>query len=117
MDVMIASQKWEDMAYYHAKSLIPQLPKAERYAMGTMMRQLVVKIGCRIARATVIRDPRQKLREVQEADYALMELKTMVRLADRLEYIDKKKFEISVRQTAELGRILGGWTKTLSTQG
>ena len=117
MDVLIAGQKWEDMAEYLLKCLIPQLPKSERYAMGTQMRKLVVEIGTRISRATVMRDRNCKLHEVMEADYSLNELKTLIRLADRLCYIDKKKFEVSVRHTSEIGKILGGWTKSLSIRG
>jgi len=117
MDVLIAGKKWEDMAEYILKCLVTQLPKSERYAMGAQIRNLVVKIGSRISRATVIRDKRYKLQEVMEADYALNELKTLIRLADRVQYIDKKKFEVSVRYTSELGKILGGWCKSLTIQG
>ena len=117
MDVLIAGQKWEDMAEYILKCLVTQLPKSERYAMGTQIRKLVVQIGTRVSRATVIHDRQYKLREIMEADYSLNELKTLIRLADRMQYIDKKKFEVSVRYTSELGKILGGWTKSLSTRG
>jgi four helix bundle protein len=117
MDVLIAGQKWEDMAYYIVHDVVKQLPRAERYAMGMQIRSLVLSVGTHISRATMIRDTRYKIREVAEADYALNELKTVIRLADRLRYIDKKKFEISVNYTAELGRILGGWNKSLSTRG
>ena len=117
MDTMIVYQKWEDYAEYVLKCMVNQLPKSERYAMGTQIRQLVLKVGSHISRAQMIRDPRHKRYEVDQADLALNELKTIVRLADRLHYIDKKKFEMSVRYSSEIGRILGGWNKALSTQG
>lgn len=116
-NTLIAYQKWEDMAEYILKCVVTQPPKSERYALGEQMRNLTVGIGVHIARAVAIRHVGMRKREVEEADCDLCALKVLIRLADRLRYIDKQKFGQCALYTTELGKIIGGWTKSLSTQG
>lgn len=117
MDQLSVQQKWEDMAEYILKCVVVQLPKSERYATGTIMRTKVVEIGVHIARAVMFSSVSYKRGEIAKADLALGELKILLRLARRLAYIDSKKSEVSARYTTELGRMIGGWNKSLSTQG
>ena len=74
-------------------------------------------LNMEIIKAVAIRHVGMRKKEVEEADCDLCALKVLIRLADRLHYIDKQKFGQCAMYTAELGKIIGGWTKSLSTQG
>lgn len=117
MKDLIVYQKWEDMACYMLKSVVTQLPKSERYALGSHFRNTTIQMGVAIARANVIRDPYHRRREMETADRALCQLKVMTRLAWRMEYIDGKKHEVAIRHFVELGKMLGGWLKSNASQG
>lgn len=117
MQELVVYQKWEDCTEYLFKCVIPQLPKSERYAMGSHLRNSTIEMGKSIARANNIRDTKFRKKEIENADLALCELKIMIRLAYRLKYIDLKKHEVSVRYLAELGKMLGGWLKSYASQG
>ena len=114
---LILYQRWEDMAEYMFKCVVPQLPKSERYALGSHLRNTILQMGVSIARANNIRDAKYRKNEMEIADRALCQLKIMVRLIYRLQYIDPKKHEVSIRYLAELGKILGGWLKSNSSKG
>lgn len=117
MTDLVIYQKWEDMAVYMLKSVVTQLPKSERYTLGSHFRNTTIQMGVAIARANVIRDPGYRRREMETADRALCQLKVMTRLAWRMEYIDGKKHEVAIRHFVELGKMLGGWLKSNASQG
>jgi four helix bundle protein len=114
---LIIYQKWEDMAEYMLKCVVPQLPKSERYALGSHFRNTILQMGVAIARANSMRDPKYRKKEMETADRALCQLKIMIRLSYRLQYINPKKHEVSIRYLAELGKILGGWLKSYASKG
>lgn len=117
MTDLVIYQKWEDMAVYMLKNVVTQLPKSERYTLGSHFRNTTIQMGVAIARANVIRDPGYRRREMETADRALCQLKVMTRLAWRMEYIDGKKHEVAIRHFVELGKMLGGWLKSNASQG
>jgi four helix bundle protein len=109
-------QKWEDAAEY-LYYVFANLPKSERYTMGASLRGSLFACGASISRANRIRSVSARIAEIKDADRALMELKVMLRLAHRMRFVSPKKYEISAGKLAELGRLLGGWLKSFSTQG
>ena len=67
MTDLVIYQKWEDMAVYMLKSVVTQLPKSERYAMGANPKAYGGH-RCAYCRAVAIRHVGMRKKEVEEAD-------------------------------------------------
>lgn len=114
MDPLIVYQKWEDAAEY-LYCAFSQIPKSERYTMGSGMRASLFQCGASIIKANKIRDKKLRRTEIENADNELANIKIMLRLAYRMKFIDNKKYQISSEKLTELGKILGGWLKSTTT--
>lgn len=53
--------------------------------------------------------------DLAQADVELIKLRAYLRLALERKYTSPTQFGYAAQQTAELGRLLGGWLKTLKT--
>lgn len=116
MEVLVVYQKWEDAAEY-LYHLFTNLPKSERYTMGASMRDSLFSCGSHISRANKIKNLKLRREEIERADKDLADLKVMIRLAYRMKFISTKKYEVSAAKLTELGKMLGGWLRSCSTQG
>ena len=107
-------QKWEDMAmnlYVALKSY----PKSERFTLAAKTTDALLKIGISMVRAkSVGNNKAEKIAAIKAADLALVELKVLVRLGMRLEFLSLKKYETLAGQFTEIGKMIGGWLKSAS---
>jgi len=55
----------------------------------------------------------QKLPSLQKASIKLDLLKILLRLAQDTKCLDNNKYQQLISQTLEIGRMLGGWIKTV----
>lgn len=112
MEPMKVYQKWEDMALY-LYGATRQYPKSERFTLAADTVRATIQSGTAIARATNIPSEAGKRREIEKADNALAELKVLVRLGMKLGFLPMKKYEILSGQLTEIGKMVGGWIKSV----
>jgi four helix bundle protein len=106
-------QKWEDMAKYLYIAL-QSYPKSERFTLAADTRQALWALGRYIYRANAVPGKAEKRRMIEQADLALVDLKLLVRMGMALEFLSLKKYEILCRQTVEIGKMIGGWLKSVN---
>lgn len=58
---------------------------------------------------------KEPLRLLRSTDERLARLKVLLRLSHELGYLSHGHYEEAARRTAEAGRLLGGWLKTLAS--
>lgn len=89
-----------------------QFPKFERFVLGAEMRQSMWGL----LRLIVVCNKRYfKKTTLQELDAELDLLRSQVRIAKDLGYLDFKKYEHWAMLNDEIGRMLGGWIKSLNS--
>nr|WP_272888927.1 diversity-generating retroelement protein Avd [Stutzerimonas stutzeri] len=101
-------QRCEEMIQY-AYVTIRHFPKFERHVLGAEIRETVWKL----LRMIIICNKRyHKKTTLTDLDAELDVLRSQVRTAFSLQYIDLKKYEHWARMNDELGRMIGGWMKS-----
>lgn len=110
MDDLKIRQKCEEMIVYGYVAL-RQLPKYERHVLAAEIRTSMWTL----LRLIILCNKRyHKKTTMQDLDAELDLLRCQVRTAYALQYIDVKKYEIWSRHLDEVGRMIGGWFKSLS---
>jgi four helix bundle protein len=109
---LIAWQKGMDLAeaVYRASEVFP---REETYGLKAQLRRSVVSIPSNIAEGHGRESTRDYLRLLSIAYASLLEVETQLLLAARFGYIDQERCDTLLGQTAELGRILNGLTRSL----
>jgi hypothetical protein len=57
----------------------------------------------------------EKREMIRQADMALVDLKLLIRLGMLFGYLPLKKYEILVGYTTEIGKMIGGWIKSVNS--
>ena len=107
---LLIRQKCEAMIEYGYVAL-RQFPKAERHVLAAEMR------GCMWALLRLIVTCHKRYHKkttLQELDTELDLLRSQVRMARNLGYLDFKKYETWAKLNDEIGRMVGGWVKSIS---
>lgn len=107
---LLIRQKCEAMIEYGYVAL-RQFPKAERHVLAAEMR------GCMWALLRLIVTCHKRYHKkttLQELDTELDLLRSQVRMARNLGYLDFKKYETLAKLNDEIGRMVGGWVKSIS---
>lgn len=92
---------------------IKQLPKHERHVLGAEIRLSMLQLQRLIITAF---KRYHKKTTLTDLDIELAILKRRVRLAKDLMYIDIKRYEIWVGQLVELGKMIGGWIRSVNAK-
>ena len=104
---LLIRQRCEAMIEYGYVSM-RQFPKAERHVLSAEIRHSMWQV----LRLIVICNKRyHKKTTLQELDGELDLLRSQVRMAKALGYLDFKKYENWARHNDEIGRMVGGWIK------
>lgn len=106
-------QKWEDMAAYLYIAL-RSYPKSERFTLAAETSKALWEIGTCIMRANSVYGKPEKRRLIEQADLALVRMKVLVRMGMKLNFLALKKYEILSGQVTEIGKMLGGWLKSVA---
>src|SRR4030043_2436166 len=113
MEDLKIRQKCVDMIQYGYIAL-RQFPKSEKFTLASEMKNTM----WRLLRHIVICNKRYyKKTTIQDLDAELDLLRTQVRLAKELKYLPFNKYEIWSRLLDEIGRMIGGWFKSLNKIG
>ncbi len=102
--------KAEDMIKYGYLAL-RQFPKSEKFGLAADIKKTMFSALEMIIRANRARDKREALYAI---DTELEVLRTQVRLATDLEFMPLGRYETWSGYLAEIGRMLGGWIKSLN---
>ncbi|TSC86738.1 MAG: S23 ribosomal protein [Microgenomates group bacterium Gr01-1014_7] len=98
--------------YKLSTQYLTSFPKAKRYTLGQKIDQTIIDIIELVIMAGYL--PReQKLPSLQKVSIKLDLLKIFLRLSIDTKCIDNNKYQQILLQTLEIGRMLGGWIKTV----
>ena len=92
---------------------LQQFPKSEKFSMAQEIKRTMLAMLTQIVRANRSRDKKTLLCEI---DTELEILRTQVRLAMELGFLPLKKYETWSGHLAEIGRMLGGWIKSVKKE-
>jgi hypothetical protein len=98
-----------DMMEY-AFICLRQYPKHEKFILGADIRACMYKMLNLIIRAS---KKYHKKTTIQDLDIELATLTALVRLSFGLKYIDQRRYENWIRKLIELGKMVGGWLKSV----
>lgn len=109
---LIIKQKIEDMIIY-GNICLKQFPKAERYAMAADIRRCMYSL---LGLVVAANKKYYKKNTLQDIDVELDTLRTFIRLAANkdLQYLSVEKYGNWAAKVDEIGRMLGGWFKSIS---
>ena len=106
-----AFQKSYDF-YKHLYLDLRQIPKRDRFTWGERCETLAMDLLSRLSKATYA--PRQIQRSsLLEASDLIDRLKIYLRLGSDLKILDQKKYLSRTGELIELGKMVGGWLKTV----
>lgn len=93
--------------------LIPvtvKFPRQQRFVLAQALQKTALELQEKLIEASFADQPRQVL---QQADVTLTKLRFYLRLCRDLQLLSMGQYEHVARMVAEIGRLLGGWIKTV----
>ncbi len=99
--------KWLDFLEW----LLPvteRFPKRVRFTFSDRINRLALDVVEDLIEARYTRDKQAHLRR---ANLRLEKLRVLLRLSQRLSFLDYKRFEYAMKQINEIGKMLGGWSR------
>ena len=105
-------QKIFDMMDY-AYPALAQYPKSEKFGLVTDIKHCMDIL---LERCIEAQKKYYKKTTLQDMDVELMKLRAYIRLSFQLEFLPMKKYEIWAGMLVEIGKMLGGWIKTVNGQ-
>ena len=103
-------QKILDMMEYGYVCL-RQFPKSEKYALATDIKRCMDEM---VSLAITAQKRYYKKTTLQDLDIEIMKLRVYIRLAYRLRFLPMEKYENWSAKVVEIGKMLGGWIKTVN---
>ena len=105
-------QKVYDMMEY-AYPALAQYPKSEKFALCTDIKHCM---DIMLERTIEAQKKYYKKTTLQELDVEIMKLRAYLRLSHELGFLPMKKYEVWSGMVFEIGKMLGGWLKTVNGQ-
>lgn len=105
-------QKVMDMMEYGYLALA-QYPKGEKFALVTDIKR---SMDTMLERVIEAQKKYYKKTTLQELDVEIAKLKAYMRLSHQLRFLPTKKYEVWSEQVVEIGKMLGGWLKSVNGQ-
>ncbi|MFI3276909.1 diversity-generating retroelement protein Avd [Vibrio sp.] len=112
MNALVIEEKCREMLMYGYQAL-KQFPKHEKHVLGAEIRLSMLQLQRLIVTAF---KRYHKKTTLTDLDIELAILKRQVRLAKDLRYLDIKKYQIWIGQLVEIGKMIGGWIKSVKTK-
>ncbi|OGD85590.1 hypothetical protein A2696_00975 [Candidatus Curtissbacteria bacterium RIFCSPHIGHO2_01_FULL_41_13] len=98
--------------YKNLSQAIVTFPKTKRYTLGQRLDEITLEVIELIITAGYL--PReQKLPVLQKVSIKLDILKILLRLSQQTNCIDNNRYQQLAAQIIEIGKMLGGWIKTV----
>ncbi|MCL4491223.1 MAG: diversity-generating retroelement protein Avd [Nitrospirae bacterium] len=109
MNDLVIYQKAYDFTLY-LFPIVEKFPKHEKFVLCTHIKSCVLDIARLIIRANKSRTKKAILYDI---DVKIEELKFLLRLSHDRKYLSNKSYEHSSKLLLEIGRLLGGWIKSV----
>lgn len=106
---LLILQKCEAMIEY-GRTALRQFPKSELHVMSAEMRLCMWEL---LELIIICNKRYHKKTTMQELDAKLALLRIQVRMAKNFGFLDFKKYEHWSKLNDELGRMIGGWLKSI----
>lgn len=103
-------QKIFDMMEY-AYPALNQFPKSEKFALVTDIKR---SMDVLLERCIEAQKKYYKKSTLQDMDVEIAKLRAYVRLSFTLGFLPPKKYELLSEKLVEIGKMLGGWIKTVN---
>ena len=104
-------QKIFDMMEYGYGALA-QFPKSEKFALVTDIKR---SMDTMLERSIEAQKKYYKKTTLQDLDVEIMKLKAYLRLSQNLGFLPMKKYEVWSDKVVEIGKMLGGWLKSVNS--
>ena len=105
-------QKIFDMIEY-GYSALRQFPKSEKFAMAADIKRCMDQI---LERCVEAQKKYYKKTTLQDLDVELTKLRAYLRMAYNLHFLPQKQYELWSEKVVELGKMTGGWIKSVKQQ-
>lgn len=105
-------QKIYDMMKYGYQALA-QFPKSEKFALAEDIKKCM---DVMLERCIEAQKKYYKKTTLQDLDVANTKLRAYLRLAKELTFLSPKKYEIWCGFSVEIGKMLGGWLKSVNSR-
>lgn len=105
-------QKIMDMMEY-AYPALAQYPKSEKFALVTDIKHCM---DAMLERCIEAQKHYYKKNTLQMLDVEIMKLRAYLRLSHTLHFLPTKKYEVWSGKVVEIGKMLGGWLKSVNGQ-
>ena len=112
MSALIIEEKCREMLLYGYQAL-KQFPKHEKHVLAAEIRISMLSLQRLIITAL---KRYYKKTTLTDLDIELAVLKRQVRLAKDLHYLDIKKYQHWIEKLVELGKMIGGWIKSIKSR-
>ena len=104
-------------AYDFVSWLLPlaeKFPKSQRFVVTARLQNAALNFQELIIEANAQRGPR-RLEILRSADAELLKARLYLRLCEKWQWFTPGQFHHASGMVAELGRLLGGWMKTVAS--
>jgi len=106
-DLIIYQKTYDFLLWLHP--VINKFPKSQRFVLGQRIENKVLDIISLIIKANAERD---KSAILGRTSVELDELRTLIRLAKDLHFINIKQYGVAAEKMNEIGKLLYGWTRS-----
>lgn len=104
--------------YDFVKSIIPlinAMPRDQRYILGSRLEEMSLALLELLIEAYYLPKSEKESR-LRQANLQLEKLRYLIRLCFELKYYNAARFEMLTTQLLEIGRMIGGWVKSLDNE-
>lgn len=109
-DGLILFQKTYDLILEVHPVIVNKFPKNQRFVLGQKIENTLIAI---LELAITINLSKPTVNYFRRLDIEIQKLKIFIRLAKDLRFINIKKYEYLEKKVIEIGKMTGGWKKTL----
>jgi four helix bundle protein len=98
--------------------LIPltlNFPRSQRFVLTSRLQNAALNFQELIIEANAQRNPNRALK-LRAADAELLKVRLYLRLCERWQWITPGQYRHASAMVAEIGRLLGGWLKTVTSE-
>nr|DAY75634.1 MAG TPA: Avd-like protein [Caudoviricetes sp.] len=107
---LVLQQKWEDLSEYLFACVLRDMPKSERFTLGSDIRATVWEVEAALVQLSLRAGNRWALLNL--VDVKAKVLLAMIRLGIRIGAIPQKRYEPLSTRLVEIGKIVGGLKKS-----
>ncbi len=111
-DPAVVALRMEDLTVW-AIERAAKMPRDHKFTVGDKLVEGCLQVTTLLTEASYVRD---KLALLAEASRALTRARVLCRIAQRLHLLSEAQREFFVSQSLEIGKMIGGWTRSLKVR-